>query len=148
MNLTWQILSFEDLSRAQLYEILAIRQAVFVVEQYCPYLDADGLDEQSLHVIGTQDLSLVAYLRILPPGILHESCSIGRVLTVDHARGSGIGKELMLQGMAHCNALYPNTKIRISAQTYLRSFYENLGFVFTGKSYLEDGIPHLDMITP
>ncbi len=148
MHFSWQLATFDELSNAQLYAILMARQEVFVVEQYCPYLDADGMDEVAYHLMGWEGDTLLAYLRILPPGITGEAVVIGRVLTVKKARKSGLGKMAMTKGMAHANALFPNKSICISAQTYLQAFYEELGFKFTGKAYLEDGIPHIEMITP
>ena len=142
--------AFDELSRDELYEILQARQEVFSVEQNCPYLDADGLDQGALHLIARRkDLpqgQLVAYLRLLPPGSRFPEASIGRLLTVKSARGSGIGRAIMLEALARLSTLYPHARIRISAQQYLESFYRKLGFAAASDVYEEDGIPHLEMI--
>lgn len=148
MSLHFQHFSFDELSTKLLYDIMVIRQEVFVVEQDCPYLDADGKDQKSYHLIGTNEANeIVAYTRLLPLGISYESyCSIGRVLTSAKVRGQGAGKEIMLKSIQLCKTLFPNQKIKISAQTYLDRFYTDLGFHSTGDSYLEDNIPHQAMI--
>ena len=123
----WQCLAFPGLSTKRLYEILKIRQEVFAVEQDCVYLDVDGKDMDALHVFATRDDELIAYCRILPPGLKYPEASIGRVLTTSAARGSGI---------------------RISAQLYLEEFYHSFGFASCSLPYPEDGIPHIEMLKP
>ena len=127
---------------------MKVRQEVFIVEQDCPYLDADGKDQAGFHLLGTDKKGdLLAYTRLLPKGVSYpEYCSIGRVLTSEKGRGKGAGKEIMLQSIAACKKLFPNQKIKISAQSYLNKFYTDLGFEATGESYLEDNIPHMAMI--
>jgi len=127
---------------------MRLRQEVFVVEQNCPYLDADGKDQASYHLLGFgPDREVLAYTRILPKGISYpEYCCIGRVATAKKARGIGAGKEIMLQSIKLCKEVFPEQKIKISAQTYLDKFYTELGFQYTGDSYLEDDIPHQAMI--
>ena len=140
--------AFEGLSHQDLYDLLALRQEVFIVEQDCPYLDADGKDPDSWHLLGRDELGrLAAYARILPPGLSYEDYpAIGRVVTAPFCRGEGHGKALMEAAIAHCKVLFGERAIKISAQTYLLKFYESLGFRSTGEEYLEDGIPHTGMI--
>lgn len=141
-------LRFESLSNYQLYEILALRQEVFCVEQNCPYLDCDGKDFDSWHLTGRDEQGrLVCYTRLLPPGLSYEGfASIGRVVTSPLARGTGAGKLLMEKSIALCRELFGDGPIKIGAQTYLLKFYEGFGFRSTGEEYLEDGIPHTKMI--
>jgi ElaA protein len=139
---------FNDLSLHELYGILALRQEVFVVEQDCPYLDADDKDQHSWHLMGVDEKGkLVAYTRLLPKGISYEKYpSIGRVVTSPSARGGGIGRELMEQSLWWTEQLFPKEDIKISAQCYLEKFYKSLGFEIVGAEYLEDGIPHYPML--
>ncbi len=148
--LTWYCLPFHELSLPQLYEAMQLRQRVFVVEQNCPYLDADDKDQYSHHLLGFDREGLVAYARLLPPykayPLLNES-SIGRVITHPRARKSGAGKALMQEAIAHTHRLFgSDLPIRIGAQSYLLAFYGSFGFVSTGKEYLEDDIPHTEMV--
>jgi Predicted acyltransferase len=139
---------FNDLSAHTLYEILALRSEVFVVEQNCPYQDCDGKDLQSWHLLG-RDASgkLVCYTRLLPEGLAYPGyASIGGVVSSPSVRGSGAGKSLMEESVRHCRQLFGDTPIKIGAQTYLLRFYESFGFRSTGEEYLEDGIPHTKMI--
>jgi len=139
---------FDDLSLDELYQIMVLRQEVFVVEQDCPYLDADGKDQQCHHVLGIDDEGeLHSYARLVPMGISYENYnSIGRVITSSHYRGKGEGKRLMQNSIRHIKVLYPNEATKISAQVYALPFYHALGFVETGDRYDEDGIPHAAMI--
>lgn len=139
---------FYDLSLDELYEIMKIRQEVFVVEQTCPYLDADGKDQEGWHLYGTnQKGEMVAYTRILPAGISYENYpSIGRVLTTESERGTGAGKLLMSVTIEKLEQLFGSLDIKISAQCYLEKFYKDFGFEPVGESYLEDDIPHIAMI--
>jgi ElaA protein len=132
----------------QLYEILALRAEVFVVEQNCPYQDCDGKDPDSLHLMGRDDAGkLICYTRLLPKGLAYpEYVSIGRVVSSPAVRGAGVGKILMEKSIAHCRLLFGNQPIKIGAQSYLLKFYESFGFQSTGEEYLEDGIPHTKMI--
>ena len=142
----WQIVRLEGLSLRQLYAILAAREAVFVVEQACPYQELDGLDMDAWHVIGWSGEKVAAYLRMLPPGTRFAEPSIGRVLTTRDFRGQGLGREAMARAIEFMEATYPTQNIRISAQTYLESFYAGFGFVKVSEAYLEDGIPHVEML--
>jgi ElaA protein len=141
-------LPFSRLSPHELYEIMALRQEVFVVEQNCPYLDADGKDPDSWHLMGRdQTGKLICYTRLLPPGLSYPGyASIGRVVSAPSARGTGAGKILMRRSIDLCRHLFDSRPIKIGAQSYLLQFYEGFGFRSTGEAYLEDGIPHTKMI--
>lgn len=144
--LNWQLKPFNELSPAELYAILKARQEVFVVEQTCPYLDADGKDTYCLHLTGYIDNEIAAYARLVPPGISYAEPSIGRVLTTHKYRTGGYGKLLMQQAIAETIKAFGNTPIRIGAQLYLKKFYEGFGFVQQGEVYDEDGIDHIIML--
>lgn len=146
----WQCSTFNDLSNADLYEVLRQRQEVFILEQTCLYNDFDGFDQDSHHLLGWRMIDgqrqLGAYLRILAPGAKYTEMSLGRVLTTRAARGSGIGRELLVQGIAHAERLYPGHRTKIGAQQYLEQFYGSFGFVTTSAPYDEDGIMHIEMV--
>ncbi len=144
MELKWK--KFDDLTPQELYEILALRQRVFVVEQNCAYLDANGTDQIAWHLSTRVDGKLVAYLRVLPAGAAFEEPSIGRVVTAPEARGKGFGKIIMVEGIKKIRQEFGNSPIRIGAQSYLEKFYTDLGFENIGKPFMEDGIPHLEML--
>ena len=146
--LRYECKPFGSLSPDELYEAMALRQEVFIVEQNCSYLDADGKDPLGWHLMGRDDAGrLLAYVRILPTGVSYaEYPSIGRVVTSPSARGKGYGKELMEVAIETLYGLYGPSPIKIGAQTYLLRFYESLGFHSTGEEYLEDGIPHVKMV--
>jgi ElaA protein len=139
--------NWKELSRDELHEIFILRQKVFVVEQDCAYLDADGLDPESLHLFKIKEGgALMAYARILPPGLYYKNqAAIGRVVVDPAFRKTGWGKKIMLYAMDRCREHFPGHSIRISAQQYLETFYLDLGFVASGEKYLEDGIPHMAM---
>lgn len=144
-DIIWNIKSYHDLNTKELYEILKIRQEVFIVEQTCYYLDADGFDDKATHVFAQQDGVILAYCRIFEPGIKYEESSIGRVLTNPKYRNLKLGKTLMKIALSSiANRFYSNS-VRISAQDYLLKFYTDLGFIETSKKYLEDQIPHTEM---
>lgn len=143
----WHIKSFEKLTNIELYNIMRLRSEVFVIEQQCIYLDADGKDAHCTHVMGTdQHNNLIAYSRIVPAGISFHEASIGRVLSSNKDRGVGAGKELMHKSINVINNLYGNVPIRIGAQSYLKKFYEKFDFVVASNEYLEDSIPHIEML--
>ena len=148
MKFRWECKSFNDLSADQMYTILCVRQEVFVLEQECLYLDADGKDRKSLHLMGFDGDELVAYARIVEPGVSYAEVSMGRILTTKNARGTGAGIELMEEGLREIESRYGKVPVRISAQTYLLKFYQKFGFESTGKEYLEDEIPHTEMLRP
>jgi len=140
-------LSFSELSLTQLYDVMALRQEVFVVEQNCPYLDADGRDQDSYHVLGYKDEKLVTYTRLVPQGLSYDDyVSIGRVVSSPLVRGEGLGDELMNKSVAYCRKIWRDTAIKISAQCYLLKWYKKLGFEPVGTEYLEDDIPHHAMV--
>jgi ElaA protein len=145
-SITWTCRPFKDLGNEELYEILRLRIEVFVIEQNCPYQDADGKDLKSWHLQGRQHGKLIAYTRLVPPGISYEEPSIGRVITSKEARGTGAGKMLMIKSIEYLKKEFGNVPIRIGAQAYLQQFYEGFGFVKEGDGYLEDGIPHFIML--
>ncbi|WP_078085766.1 GNAT family N-acetyltransferase [Microbulbifer mangrovi] len=144
--------SFDQLTSTELYEILRARQEVFVVEQECAYQDTDGKDQHAWHFAcwdtDSEAPALLAYLRVVSPGKKYAEPSIGRVLTRSSVRGTGIGRELMRLGIEHTLQEYPKARIRISAQLYLKRFYEALGFEQCSETYDEDGIPHIEMLRP
>lgn len=144
-NIIWKIKSFEDLNTTELYNILKIRQEVFIVEQTCYYLDADGFDEQAIHIWAEQNGEIIAYCRIFNIGIKYKECSVGRVLTHPNYRQLRLGKKLIRIAIATIENRFSSEEIRISAQDYLLKFYTDLGFIATEKKYLEDDIPHTEM---
>ena len=148
--MNWQWSSFEELSRDNLYDVLKVRQAVFVVEQNCAYQDADDLDPVSWHLMGWRETTagreLVAYLRVVFPGKKYPEPSIGRVLTTAPVRGTGVGKALTREAITRIALEYPQMSIRISAQRYLEKFYSEFGFETVSDPYKEDGIPHIEML--
>jgi ElaA protein len=142
---TWVEKSFTELLATELYRILALRQQVFIVEQQCLYRDVDDLDPHAHHLWRERDGEVMAYLRILPPGVAYPEASVGRVVTAPAARGSGLGRELVREGMARAWARYGQVALVISAQAYLERFYGELGFRRDSENYLEDGILHFKM---
>jgi ElaA protein len=146
MHLNWIFKSFEELTATELYAILQLRCEVFVVEQNCVYLDIDGKDKKSLHLMAWQGDELAAYTRLVPAGVSFTEASIGRVLSSPKYRGLGIGITLMQKSIHHTLESYQTNKIRIGAQLYLKNFYEGFGFVAQRDEFLEDGIPHVEML--
>jgi len=144
--INWICKPFDELTGNELYALLRLRSEVFVVEQQCVFLDADNKDQESYHLMGWRENILVAYTRLVPPGVVYPEPSIGRVVTAITARRSGIGKMLMQQSVITCRNLFGEQPIRIGAQLYLKDFYSSLGFVPTGGIYPEDGIPHIQML--
>lgn len=142
----WQWLAFDELDTRRLYAILAARSEVFVLEQNCVYRDLDGLDWQAWHLVGWEsDGAVAAYLRVLQPGVKFTEFGIGRVLTAQTHRGSGLGRALMLEALQQITQKFGRVPIRLAAQAYLRDFYASFGFCKLGEEYLEDGIAHIDM---
>ena len=136
---------FSELNTTELYEILQLRSEVFVVEQDCVYQDIDFKDQKSLHIIGYKKNKIVAYTRIFKPGDYFDNASIGRVLVVASERKYGLGHELMKASITAIKKHFKVTKITVSAQKYLKKFYETHLFIQIGEEYLEDGIPHIRM---
>ena len=144
--MNWKCLTFEELTTNQLYQLLQLRSEVFVVEQDCVYQDIDGLDQQAFHLIGYLDEVLVAYSRIFQPKVYFEEASIGRVIVKENSRGKDIGHLIMKKSIQFVQQNLKTTTVRISAQQYLIKFYEYHGFMCDGEGYLEDGIPHINMV--
>lgn len=145
----WHCRHFSQIDTSSLFRILQLRAAVFVVEQNCPYPDPDDKDPQCFHLWATgEDGRVIACCRLLPPGCSYAECSIGRVATHASVRGTGAGRALMAQALENVQRLWPGGAVRISAQSYLQGFYESMGFVREGEEYLEDNIPHIEMLRP
>lgn len=145
--LDWQCERLDGLASLALHRILRARQEVFAIEQNCVYLDADAADEASWHLAAwAPNRVLMAYARIVDPGVKYPEASIGRVITPAIARGQGLGRELVQRAILHASAAYPDHGIRISAQSRLERFYASFGFVVASEPYLEDGILHTEML--
>lgn len=144
-SICWDVARIHDLTTQALYDIMALRQEVFVVEQDCAYLDADGRDLSALWVQGYAGDELVAHARVLPPGVSYPEPSIGRVVVSARHRGRQIGQRLMRTSLRALADHFGTASCRISAQTYLIPFYSRFGFRVTGPEYLEDGLPHREM---
>lgn len=145
MAIDWQWTRFEGLTLQALYDVLALRQKVFVLEQG-PYLDADGLDQFSWHLLGRDDSGeLRLYLRVVDPGLKYDEPSIGRVVIDKSLRGTGLGRVMMAEALKRCGEAWPGRGNRISAQAHLGRFYGEFGFEPVGEPYLEDNIPHQEM---
>jgi ElaA protein len=145
-NLSWEWKSFSELNKDELYEILKFRQEIFVVEQKSWYLDADGLDKSSLHLLVSDNGNLIGYLRLTPPGNKYTETSIGRVSINEGYRGKRLGDHLLTMGIEKGKEVYGSRPCRISAQEYLIAYYENHGFKVQGNPYDEDGISHVEML--
>ena len=142
----WHWYRFADLGVDHLHDALQLRSRVFILEQG-PYLDVDGLDRSAWHLLGRDDAgTLQAYLRVVDPGLKYEEPSIGRVVTAPEVRGTGLGRVLMREGLAGCARHWAGRSIRISAQARLQRFYTGLGFLAVGDEYVEDEIPHIEML--
>lgn len=149
MPTRWTLKPWSEVTRDELYVLLAARQEVFVVEQTCPYLDADGADAQALHLWASDEVTpVLAYARVFAPGVKGVEARIGRVLTTTPGRKQGLGRALMRRAIDVVYERFGAVAIRIGAQKYLERFYGELGFVSEGPDYLEDGIPHVEMVRP
>lgn len=146
MEYTSSIKSFTQLSPEELYQIMKLRIEVFIIEQECFYQDADDKDQHCHHLMLWNGEHLVAYARLVPAGLSFTEVSIGRVITSAEVRGTGTGKILMKSAIAECKTLFGDVPIRIGAQTYAKAFYSGLGFEDTKIEFMEDGIPHLEML--
>ena len=146
MKVNWYYKTFSQLTPIELYQVLQLRSEVFVVEQNCVFLDMDNIDQECFHLMGLVENKLVAYARIVPPGIVYTEPSIGRVVTSPSVRKHGLGKQLMQQSIELVHELFGNTSIKIGAQNYLREFYSSFGFYQVSDVYLEDGIEHIYMV--
>jgi Predicted acyltransferase len=145
MSLIFKIKPFNELSAVELYQILQLRSEVFVVEQNCVYQDIDGKDQKAIHVIGEFEGQIVAYCRIFDKGNYFDQASIGRVIVKENFRDRKWGHDLIKEAIGAIENHYDESQITISAQLYLKKFYENHGFLQTSEEYLEDGIPHIEM---
>jgi len=149
-NFSWQWSRFGELTPEDLYAVVRLREAVFVVEQNCPYPDADGRDPNAWHLLGWMEgaagRSLVAYARIFEPGIRYDEASIGRVVTAGDVRGTGLGKTLMAEALRRLESLAPGQPVKIAAQRRLEDFYLGFGFKTISAPYEDDGIIHVDML--
>lgn len=146
MTIQWEIKAFDALSVHELYDLLQLRSEIFVVEQNCVYLDLDGKDKVALHLLGIYDGKIVAHSRLFAAGISFDNASIGRVTVSAQYRDRKWGHELMQHSIAGIAKHFNESKITIGAQLYLKKFYESHGFVQTSEMYLEDDIPHIEMI--
>ena len=142
----WKCKAFRDLSVYELYDIIRLRNEVFVVEQNCVFQDADNKDQHCYHLSGWTNDKLIAYVRLVPPGISYDEPSIGRVVTSPLERRTGTGRLLMQRAIAECFKTFGEQNIRIGAQLYLKKFYESLRFRQVSDVYLEDNIPHIEML--
>lgn len=143
----WVCKTFDELGLHELYSLLQLRSEVFVVEQHCYYQDVDGKDVKSYHLMGWKDGVLLAYSRLLPPGVSYSEQSIGRVVLKKEARNSGAGKLLMEESIARSHRIFGEAPIKIGAQYHLRKFYERLGFEQCSDIYDDAGIDHIEMVT-
>ncbi|MGL4911519.1 MAG: GNAT family N-acetyltransferase [Romboutsia sp.] len=142
----WKIKKFKELNIEEMYKILELRSEIFVVEQECPYQDCDGKDENSYHLFSEENGEIIAYLRIIEKGVSYDEISIGRVCISKCYRGKGISREMMLKAIEFIEQSLKEYEIKIQAQSYLLNFYKSLGFKEVSNEYLEDNIPHIDML--
>jgi ElaA protein len=148
LDLDWQWSAFDALTPQALYAVLAARSAVFVVEQACSYQDLDGYDARADHLVGWSGGDVAAYCRVFGPGVKYPEASVGRVLTTGAFRRTGAGRQLMTRALAAIDARYAGSGTRISAQAYLERFYGSFGFETVSAPYMEDDIPHVEMLRP
>lgn len=143
----WIWSSFDALSTDQLYEVLKLRQEIFIVEQQVPYTDIDDKDKLCMHLIGKVDNALVAYMRLVPLHLFEQGYfSLGRVVVEKSMRGTGLGRALVSRGLEYLETMRNGHPIKISSQLYLKDFYASFGFYVQGEPYIEDMIPHVAMI--
>lgn len=148
-RLDWRFASFAELTPGEVHDLFQARAAAFIVEQNCVFQDVDGLDPACWHLLGySSSRTLVAYARLLPPGAKFAEASIGRVVTTQAVRGTGMGRELVREALARAEALWPGRAIRIGAQKHLERFYNEFGFTIASEPYDEDGILHIEMLRP
>lgn len=147
-SMAWRALPFAGLAPGELYAVLQLRTEVFVIEQGCVFQDMDGADAQAVHLLGSRDGVLLAYARCFAAGVKFAEASIGRVITRQAQRGSGLGHELMRRAVACVFEHWGEQSIRIGAQARLEKFYRQHGFEVAGLPYIEDGIPHIEMLRP
>ena len=145
MSISWKTKTFDELSTQELYQILRLRSEVFVVEQNCVYQDIDNKDQKALHLFGILEGEIIAYSRLFKPGDYFEFSSIGRVVVAEKHRDKNFGHALIDQSILEIKNRFKVENITISAQLYLKKFYESHGFIATSAMYLEDDIPHIEM---
>lgn len=145
-TLRWQRAEFRQLDNLELYAALRLRQEVFAVEQQSLYQDLDNLDQLAVHILAWDGDTLLAYQRCLPPGVAFTESALGRIVVSAPARGRQLGRDLVGRGIRHNLERWPGHGIRINAQSYLRQYYEQLGFTAAGEEYGLDGIPHIEMV--
>jgi ElaA protein len=141
-----EIKIFDELSTSELYDLLRLRAEVFIVEQQCAYQDLDGKDQRALHILGKNEDELQAYARVFEPGFYFKEASIGRIVVAPRYRSGGLGREIVLEAEKAIVRFYGGGPVKLSAQSYLKKFYTELGYRSLGEEYLEDGIPHIGMI--
>ena len=147
MKFEHQVKSFQELSLEEFHDIIALRIQIFIIEQNCPYQEVDGKDKLAHHLFFKNEMDeIIAVTRILPQGISYEEVAIGRVVVHEEYRGTGLGNQLMAESMNFVRDKYGDVPVRLSAQKHLENYYGNHGFKSTGKEYLEDGIPHVEML--
>ena len=152
-DMEWRIKAFDQLQPEELYALLELRSAVFVVEQNCVYQDHDGVDQRALHLwcaasdAGNDPSGILAVARLIPPGVLYPEASIGRVATAEGVRRTGLGRALFQRALDETTQRWTGP-VRIMAQSYLTQFYSEFGFYAVGDEFLEDGIPHFYMLKP
>ncbi|MBL6661129.1 MAG: GNAT family N-acetyltransferase [Crocinitomicaceae bacterium] len=147
MKFEHQVKSFLELSLEEFHDIIALRIQIFIIEQNCPYQEVDGKDKLAHHLFFKNEMDeIIAVTRILPQGISYEEVAIGRVVVHEEYRGTGLGNQLMADSMNFVRDKYGEVPVRLSAQKHLENYYGNHGFKSTGKEYLEDGIPHVEML--
>ena len=147
MKFEHQVKSFQELSLEEFHDIIALRIQIFIIEQNCPYQEVDGKDKVAHHLFFKNEMDeIIAVTRILPKGISYEEVAIGRVVVHEEYRGTGLGNQLMADSMNFVKDKYGEVPVRLSAQKHLENYYGNHGFKSTGKEYLEDGIPHVEML--
>ena len=147
MKFEHQVKSFQELSLEEFHDIIALRIQIFIIEQNCPYQEVDGKDKLAHHLFFKNEMDeIIAVTRILPQGISYKEVAIGRVVVHEDYRGTGLGNQLMADSMNFVRDKYGEVPVRLSAQKHLENYYGNHGFKSTGKEYLEDGIPHVEML--
>lgn len=144
--ITWHFKTFDELTKKELYEIIRLRIEVFVIEQSAPYQDCDRKDYESFHFYGTLNNEIVAYARLIPPGISYPEPCLSRVISSQKVRRDGYGRKLVGLSLEAMNTQFNTTNCRISAQLYLQRFYESFGFKRVSDVYLEDDLPHVEMV--
>jgi len=148
-EIAWHWKAFDQLNVPELYALMKLRVDVFVVEQHCPYPELDDRDQGAMHLLGWAGDRLVGYLRVLPPELSgHGLPALGRIVTAADCRSLGLGRALVRLGVDYAQQAYPAMALRIAAQAHLQPFYAEFGFEPVGESYLEDDIPHIDMLLP